>query len=274
MILKRIFIALVIFSATQSVANAASIEKAEILRKHNLLAEAKTELIDVIFSNSPEAVKATAYYDLGTIAFEEKNVTAALDTWTQLVAKYPKSKQATLVKDRIKELSEIVGEVTKASAENAIAQSYLRHADFWSERKSNIFKIDSSWIPNVEAAVKWYDKVITEFPKSVASRLAYEGKLRTIFGWEEPGKYGQSYGVKGNFGKYMPDLLQTFAAFENDHPDAPTLQAFRFQIAQAYWVNRDWAKTREWLNLIIQKSGNTDSFYKDLAERRLQKVEH
>ncbi|MBI5665290.1 MAG: tetratricopeptide repeat protein [Nitrospirae bacterium] len=272
--LSRIFLVLLILLAVQGTAIGGSIEKADMLRKHALLTEAKIELIDIIFSNATEAVKATAYYDLGTIAFEEKNISGALDTWTQLVGKYPKSQQATLVRDRIKELSEIVGEVSKASAENAIAQSYLSHADFWSERKSSIFRIDSSWIPNVEAAVKWYDKVIAEFPKSVASRLAYEGKMRTYLGWEVPGKYGGYYGIQGNFNKYMPELLDTLSAFESDHPEAPTLQAFRFQIAQAYWRQKDWDKTKEWLNLIIQKTGTTDSFYKDLAERRLQQVEY
>ena len=72
----------------------------------------------------------------------------------------------------------------------------------------------------------------------------------------------------------MSQLLETFAAFKTDHPTASTLQAFRYQIAQAYWSNKDWEKTREWLNLIIKESGDGDSFYKDLAERRLNKIEY
>ncbi len=72
----------------------------------------------------------------------------------------------------------------------------------------------------------------------------------------------------------MPLLLSTFASFERDHPEASTLQAFRYQIAQAYWKNKNWEKTREWLNLILKKSGKDESFYKDLAERRLKKVEY
>ena len=73
---------------------------------------------------------------------------------------------------------------------------------------------------------------------------------------------------------YMPRLLQTFEAFEKDHPDASTLQAFRYQIAQAYWEQKNWNSTREWLNKIIDKAGENDSFYRDLAERRLKKVEY
>jgi len=253
---------------------AASIEKAGMLNQHGLTQEAKSELIDVVFSKSADSDKAQAYYLLGSIAFDENKISVALDSWRDLVKKYPNSTQAKTVKDRISELAEIVGESAKESVENAIALSYLRHGDFWSRGKDSKFTIDSSWIPNVETALKWYDKVVSEFPKSTASRIAYQDKLRTLLGWEDPGRYGDKHGVKSAFGKYMPQLLETFASFEKDHPTASTLQAFRYQIAQAYWSNKDWAKTREWLNLIIKKSGEGDSFYKDLAERRLQKVEY
>ena len=128
--------------------------------------------------------------------------------------------------------------------------------------------------PPVETAIKWYDKVISEFPKSVASRIAYQDKIRTLLGWEKPGRYVSKYGIQESFGKYMPQLLETFASFEKEHPGASTLQAFRYQIAQAYWENKNWMKTREWLNLVIKKSGEGDSFYKDLAERRLKKIEY
>jgi len=265
---------LIIGTVWFSTAFAASLEKAEMFRTHGLTPEAKRELIDVIFSNQPDTQKAEAYYILGTIAFGEKNIFAALETWTELIKKFPGSSQARLVKDRIRQLSEIVGEVSKWTGENAIAQSYFRHADFWSEHKSKIFRIDASWLPMVEGAIKWYDKIIEEFPKTTASRLAYEDKMRTLIGWKESGRYAEAYGVEGNFSKYMPMLLETFVAFEKDHPDASTLQAFRYQIAQQYWKNKNWVKTREWLNLIIQKSGDQDTFYCDLAKRRLEKMEY
>jgi len=257
-----------------SVSLAASIDKAGMLNQHGLTKEAKAELIDVIFSKAGNASKAQAYYLLGSIAFEENKITVALDSWRELSKKYPNSRQAKLVKDRINELAEIVGESAKESIENAVALSYLRHGDFWSKRKNEIFTIDSSWIPKVEAAIKWYDKVITEFPKSAASRIAYQDKMRTLLGWEDPGRYGSKHGIEKSFDKYMPLLLETFASFEKEHPTASTLQAFRYQIAQAYWSNKNWEKTREWLNLIIKESGEGDSFYKDLAERRLKKVEY
>lgn len=254
---------------------AASLEKAILLNEHGLTTDAKRELIDLIFEKrSKTDDKAQAYYLLGNIAFEEDKIRAALNSWKHLIDKYPNSQEADLVQDRIAVLSEVVGKSAKESLKNAVARSYLRHAEFWSEDKSDIFRIDASWIPNVESAIKWYDKVITEFPKSEASRIAYEGKLRTLLGWEESGRHGSSYGIKASFKKYMPRLLQTFEDFEKNHPDASTLQAFRYQIAQVYWKHKDWNLTREWLNKIITKAGKNDSFYRDLAERRLKKVEY
>ncbi|MBL4680395.1 MAG: tetratricopeptide repeat protein [Pseudomonadales bacterium] len=270
----RLAISIATIFITVSGVLAASVEKAGMFNQHGLRQEAKSELINVIFSKSENSAKAKSYYLLGSIAFEENKISVALDSWRTLIKTYPGSDEAKLVTHRIDELAEIVGDSTKESVENAIALSYLRHGDFWSKGKSNIFTIDSSWIPNVETAIKWYDKVISEYPKTAASRVAYQDKLRTIFGWEGRGKYGSKYGLKESFWKYQPLLVETFASFEKDHPTASSLQGFRYQIAQAYWRQKDWEKTREWLNLIIEISGEGDSFYRDLSERRLQKVEH
>ena len=254
----------------------ASYEKADMLNKYGLVRESKSELIDVLFSKAPNTEKAQALYLLGSISFMENKTSTALESWKELVKKYPETKEAKLVKDRIKELAEMAGDIEKESIENAVAQSYLRHGDFWSKGKSNIFTIDSSWIKNVEAAVKWYDKVIMEFPNSIASRIAYEEKMRTLLGWKEPGRDGESYGLKdrSSFSSYMPLLLETFKGFEKEYPNAATLQAFRYQIAQVYWSAKNWTKTREWLNMIIEKAGAADSLYKDADQRRLQKVEY
>lgn len=272
--IRSLGLSIVLSLIIASASSAASIEKAGMLRHHGLAKEAKAELIDIIFSKASDSSKAQAYYLLGSIAFEENNIIVALHSWRDLTKKYPNSEQAKLVTDKINELAEIVGESTKESIENAVALSYLRHGDFWSKRKSEIFTIDSSWIPNVEAAIKWYDKVISEFPNSAASRIAYQDKMRTLLGWEDAGRNGSKHGIEESFDKYMPLLLETFAAFEKEHPNASTLQAFRYQIAQVYWGGKNWAKTREWLNLVIKGPGEADSFYKDTAQRRLKKVEY
>lgn len=264
---------LILFFTTTINVYGVSYPKAEMLNEHGLVRESKSELIDILFSTAPDPEKAKAYYLLGSIAFSENKISTALESWRQLLKKYPTSREAILVKDRIKALAEIAGEAGKESVENAIAQSYLRHGDFWSKGKDYKFTIDTSWMPNVEAAITWYDKIIKEYPGSTASRIAYEEKMRTLLGWKEAGKDGDAYGIKQSFGTYMPQLLETFSGFEKEHPNASTMQAFRYQIAQAYWSKKDWVKTREWLNLVIEKSGDNDSFYKDAAQRRLQKVE-
>ena len=250
-----------------------SIRKANLLIDNNLAAEAKKELIKIIVSSGSREKEATAYYKLGTVSFEENNISNALKTWEELVAKYPESPEAGEVKDNIKELAQIVGKSSEEKINNAIAASYMKNGDFWSEGKKRVFSIDSSWIPSVESSIKWYDKVILEYPKTNASRIAYKKKLRTILGWKEIGQYGSTYGIRENFGKYMPILLSTFKSFEEEHPNASSLQAFRYQIAQSYWKNRYWNETRVWLNKIIEEANDDDSFYKDLAERRLKKVE-
>ena len=81
-------------------------------------------------------------------------------------------------------------------------------------------------------------------------------------------------GVKGNYSRYMPQLLEAFAVFEMEQPEAGSLQAFRYQVAQAYWNNKDWKNTRAWLQAIVEKAGTSDSFYGALARERLRKVEY
>ena len=278
-----IFIAI---SAT-GFAMSASIEKAILLNEHGLSSDAKRELIDLIFQKEIEdAHKAHAYYLLGNIAFDEDKIKVALNSWQHLVDNYPNSKETGLIKERIAELSEIVFKSTKENLDNAVARSYLRHANFWSKGKSDVFNIDTSWVSNVDAAVKWYDKIITEFPKSNAARIAYEDKLKTLLGWEDVDR--ESYGMKRHFLAYMDILINTFNDFENDYPEASSLQAFRFQIAQTLSlkgivssIDKPITNTKRlqyleqaemWLNNIINNAGETDSFYRDLAERRKIKV--
>jgi tetratricopeptide (TPR) repeat protein len=272
--LFSLFAFIVVFASIAAGGFAQSLEKAQMFLRFNLGNEGKIELINVVFSNAKADDKAEALYLLGTIAFSENKISQAIDTWKELIAKYPNSSHGKVVQEEIKELSQVVTEVADASVNNAIAQLYLSHGDFWSKGKNNKFVIDASWIPNVEIAIRWYDKVISEFPKSEAARRAYRDKMRTLLGWKELGTRGEKYGIEQSFDTYILMLLETFEAFENSFPEDSLLQPFRYQIAQAYWGNKKWAQTRKWLILIIVKSGAADSFYKDLAEWRLKKIEY
>lgn len=249
-----------------------ALKKANLLNRHGLDDLAKAELVDILCSNAWNKEKASAMYLLGSIAFAEKRVDSALATWRELVAEYPDSPEAIDVKDRIEQLAEIVGDLNKANTNNAVAESYLRHGDFWSEGRDQIFQIDSSYIPHVESAIKWYDRIIKEFPNSAASRVAHEHKLFTILGWKDRRYDKIRYGIEEDFDIYMPLLLESFAAFEKEHPDASSLQPFRFQIAQEYWKKLDFANAKVWLDKIIQIAGEDDTFYRHLAQQRLLRM--
>lgn len=271
--MKKLIALLMVLFIVSSFVFAGTIEEADMFFKYGLYDKAKESYISVILTGK-DADKADAYYKLGSIVYAENDLELALDTWKTLMEKYPKSSYASMVTDRISVLAEVVGESTSKAIDNAVASSYLKNGDFWSSGKSSRYTIDSSWIDNVDAAIKWYDKVIKEFPKSDAAEQAYVAKIKTILGWKESGTYGSSYGIKANYSKYLPILLETFEAFKKDFPESSSLQPIRYQIAQVYWNKKDWANTRKWLNEIITVAGSNDSFYKDLAERRLLKVEY
>ena len=258
-------------------ARADDLSKAEQYRNFGLIDKAKELYIEIAFNDEGSVFgsnekRPIALYSLGSIAFDENRVGLALEVWSLLVSDHPDSDEAEEVADRLAGLAQISGESVQESLENAVAASYLKHGDFWSSDRNRRFTIDSSWIKKVEAANYWFDRVIAEFPASAAARVAFESKMQTLLGWKERGQYGSSYGVKDSFATYMPQLLETFASYEAQFPDSGKLQAFRYQIAQAYWSQKNWEKTREWLNAIIS-SGDGDSFYTETAKLRLQKIE-
>ena len=272
--INKMMMNLMLFLFICHTAFASDIDKAKMYYDNNLIIEAKRELIDIIFEKDSEKNKSEAYYLLGAIAFDENRMSDAFKIWKELVVKYPNSIRASEIKDRIEKIAAIVGENKEQNVDNAIAQSYLNNAEFWSRNKGRSYSVDSSWISSVEAAVKWYDKVINEFPNSDASIIAYRDKIRTLIGWGGSSKYGEGVGAVGDLKKYMPQVEEAMAAFEKMHPDDSSLQALRYQIAQTYWHKKKWAETRKWLDIIVEKSGAEDSFYKDLATRRLNKIEY
>lgn len=261
--------------------HAASIEKAGLLKEHGLTDDSKRELINVIFDEkSTDNDKATAFYILGNIAFEENKTTVALNSWSYLAKKYPKSYEAGLVDDRIAELSESTILDSKELIDNVQAIAYLKYAEFWSESRKDAFGIDTSYIPKMDASIKWYDKVIIEFPNSKAAQIAYEGKLKTLLGAQLLDPESSTYYLGSVFEEHLSRLIQTFKDYEKEYPDVANLQAYRYQIAQIYWtrskrsepgIDAIISKTaKEWFEMVIEKAGTHDSFYRDLAQRRLK----
>lgn len=251
-----------------------SMAKAKRLADHGLSAEAKTEFIDLLQSGSTSASdKAEALYQLGQLSFAEGRYKVALADWSELREKYPTSTQAKDMSERLAQLREVVQKGSDELLTNAVATSYVRNGDFWSDAPDK-FTIDASWLPRAELGLYWYDRVIKEYPGSDAAELAYTRKLRTLLGWKELGQYGDSYGIKADFGKYMPVTLQAFEEFAKAFPANTSLQAFRFQIAQAYWGKKDWTNTRLWLQRVVDEAKGEQTFYSELAKARLAKVEY
>lgn len=272
----RILFAVVLLAScgAPSPASAQSIATAKRLADHGLAAQAKAEFIAVLQAGTSAAAdKAESLYQLGQLSFAEGRYKTALSDWAELRDKYPSSPQAKELGERLAQLREVVQKGSDELLTNAVASSYVRNGDFWSDAPDR-YTIDASWLPRAELGLYWYDRVVKEYPGSDAAELAYIRKLRTLLGWSEVGQYGSSYGVKADFRKYMPLTLQAFDEFAKAFPSNTSLQAFRFQIAQAYWSKKDWANTRVWLQHIVDEAKGEARFYSELAKARLAKVEY
>jgi hypothetical protein len=253
---------------------AQSLTKARRFADHGMSVEAKAEFISILhMATATPADKAESLYQLGQLSFAEGRYKTALADWSELREKYPATSQAKDLADRLAQLREVVQKGTDEVLSNAVASSYVRNGDFWSDAPEQ-FTIDASWLPRAELGLLWYDRVIKEYPGSDAAELSYIRKLRTLLGWKEPGQYGDSYGVKADFGKYMPLTVQTFDEFAKAFPSNTSLQALRFQIAQAFWSRKDWKGTRLWLQAIVDEAKGEQTFYSELAKARLAKVEY
>lgn len=84
---------------------AASFDKALTLMQHGLLVDAKRELIDVVYSDSVAPIdRAGAYYTLGKLAYDENREELALDSWGQVVERFPDTTYAMLAEDSINQI--------------------------------------------------------------------------------------------------------------------------------------------------------------------------
>lgn len=250
------------------------IELATDYYRHGLQDRAVEAFIDVVHAPSSSATHiAEALYFLGEISFEQGRYSVALETWNNLIENYPESARSIEIRGRLAQLSEVISETSDASITSAVARSYLRNGDFWSEA-GTIFTIDHSWLPAVEMANSWYDRIIAEFPGTDAAELAHRRRLLTLLGWRETGQYGSSYGLRDDFRTYMPQVLAALEDFATEFPESSAIPAFQYQIAQAYWREKDWVNTRLWLRRILDNASGQTTFYSELAQARLQRVEY
>lgn len=254
--------------------HALAYERSKMMRQHGLIEEAKGELIELVFSEAGDDLKAEVLYSLGEIEFTRGDYAGAQSAWSMLTERFPESPEALKVADELGSLSAVVQELTDTSFNNVVAAGYLKAGNFWSQDRSRSFTIDTSWLTNLPAAGKWYGKVTTEFPGTEASRTAYRQQLFTLLGWKGTSRFDDGEGVAVQPKVWLPTMIRVLGEFEQAFPEDASLPAFRFQIAQAYWKMKNWKETEKWLQEIIDQEGEEDSFYRDLAERRLAKLKY
>jgi hypothetical protein len=86
-----VFVAIVIAAPW---AFAESVAKARLLFANKLYIDAKREAVAVVFSDATDAEKAEALNLLGEIAVDEHDYVAAVENWSELVAKFPSTPAA------------------------------------------------------------------------------------------------------------------------------------------------------------------------------------
>jgi len=275
--MKRIFIPTITAAVIASGLSASTIDTAQRFLEHNLNNRAKEIFIEIATAaDSNQSDKATAIYELGSIAFNEGNIDTAISEWRLLQEDYPQKASEFDIEGKLKRISDIYGDSAEQDLQNAIAQSYIKNGDFYTAEKSETTTIDTSWIPLIDASVAWYDRVIEEFPGTNEAKRAYLKKFAAYVGWRGRGQYDESYGLYNDFQvtQTLVKLEELLSEFEAAFPEDGNLQRMRFTIAQGYWGRRDWAKTKEWLNVIIDNDDGINGFWKDVAEWRLKKVEY
>ena len=270
--MKTLFFVVALLLAP-TIVSAQDLIRAGMYLDHGLVDDAKRDYINIAASDDfYDDDRAKALNALGSIAFSENKIGLAVATWSKLIELYPSSVQADEIKSRLTELSDVVESGSTEAINNVVAESYIGNGDWWSKNKEEVTTIDTSWIPADQVAIGWFDKVISEFPKSSAARVAYIKKFQVVLGWKEPGEYGETYGVMQT--RNITDLVTVFNEFAEQFPSDSNLQRLRYTIAQEYWRNKSFNETKEWLNKIVEADAGNGSFYGDLAIWRLKKIDY
>ncbi|MCY3788100.1 MAG: hypothetical protein OXH63_04860 [Gemmatimonadetes bacterium] len=114
-----------------------------MLKMHGFEVDAKRAFIDLLYNDEAhEEDKADALYQLGLIAFNNKDIGLATETWGILIDEFPNTEKGRTVSAEIKYLLEDYDALVLESAKEEIrnreeemrdaqAQSYLLNAQFW-----------------------------------------------------------------------------------------------------------------------------------------------
>ena len=151
-----IFSLIGLFFAAHS--EAGSIDHAKVLKQHGLVDDAKKLFIEIVQSDAADADKAASLYNLGVIAFNEKQLQVAFDTWQNLVEQYPESDEGKILSERYgigKSFKEYIGPLL------ATYEDFLRtfpNSDFIPLLKFQIAR--AYWGHEALEAKKWLRSVI------------------------------------------------------------------------------------------------------------------
>ncbi len=153
-----------------------SVSRGLMLKMHGLEVDAKRAFIDLLYNDmAHEEDKADALYQLGLIAFNNKDIGLATETWRLLIDEFPDTEKGRTVSAGIKYLLEdydaLVLESAKEEVSDVSAQSYLLNAQFWWDPPKQ-WSIYTSHINQFTMAREWYDKVVTEFPRTDVAKKA------------------------------------------------------------------------------------------------------
>ena len=160
-----------------------SVSRGLMLKMHGFEVDAKRAFIDLLYNDEAhEEDKADALYQLGLIAFNNKDIGLATETWGLLIDEFPNTEKGRTVSAGIKYLLEDYDVLVLESAKeeirdreevmrDALAQSYLLNAQFWWDPPKH-WGIYTSHINQFTMAREWYDKVVTEFPGTDAAKKA------------------------------------------------------------------------------------------------------
>ena len=160
-----------------------SVSRGLMLKMHGLEVDAKRAFIDLLYNDEThEEDKADALYQLGLIAFNNKEIGLATETWRLLIDEFPNTEKGRTVSAGIKYLLEDYNALILESAKeeirdreevmrDALAQSYLLNAQFWWDPPKQ-WSIYTSHINQFTMAREWYDKVVTEFPGTDTAKKA------------------------------------------------------------------------------------------------------
>ncbi len=250
--------------------------------RHGFNEEARLELINLVYGPNSwlnqQGQRADALYLLGEISLEDDDLSGTIAVWDALIDEYPTSKLAIQVQEQIDGIRRDFNRRLVDLESSIEANRYLEIADEWlaaAEIPAPI--IDISYIPGGEATFDWFNLIIERFPGTSHAELAYERMIenrttayRSVvndFSTLSPESLIRMQAIASNGAQVSEEI---FDDMQENFLDSDRLQRLRFLIGQAYWIGEDLEEAGNWFSKVIEEDSDANTYYRDLAFRRLQ----